>query len=107
MKNIFYVTWVGIRKVDNRLNMILKGDKSCNFSITIFRFNGISPVFLKDSLIVFFLNTCKQILVIRAKNSSFDNSQSLSYIVLLVILKWEYFKAWKHTTSKSWSKCVM
>lgn len=59
MKNISYVTWVGIRKVDGRLNTILKGDKSCNFSMTISRFNGMSPVFLKDFLIVFFLNICK------------------------------------------------
>lgn len=73
VKNISCVTQVSRKIVDNKLDIVLKGNRSCNFYIIIIRLNDISLVFLKDSLIVFFWNTCKQILVIRAKNSSFKN----------------------------------
>lgn len=74
MKNISCVTQVSRKVVDNKLDTVFKGNRSYNFYIIIFRLNDISLVFLKDSLIVFFWNACKQILIIRAKNSSFKNS---------------------------------
>lgn len=64
MKNISCVTQVSIKKVDSRLNMILKSDRSCNFYMTISKLNSMSPVFLKNFLVVFFLNAYKQILII-------------------------------------------
>lgn len=73
VKNISCVTQVRKKAVDNKLDIVLKGNRSCNFYIIIFRLNDISLVFLKDSLIVFFWNTCKQILIIGAKNPSFKN----------------------------------
>lgn len=67
IKNVFQVTWLGVKRVDNRLDTIVE-------SIIISRLNIIIPIFLKDFLIVLFLNTYKQILVIWAKNSNFENS---------------------------------
>lgn len=59
--------------VENSLDIVFVDNSSYNFYITIFKLNNISFVFLKNSLIVFFLNVYKQILVIWAKNSSFEN----------------------------------
>ena len=73
VKNVSCVTQVGVQRVDGRLSLVFEDDRSCNFCIIISGLNGMSPVFLKDSLIVFFLNACKQIVVIRTKNSSFEN----------------------------------
>ena len=74
MKSISCVTSVGIWGVDGKSIALFEGNKSCNFYMTISWLNSMSPVGLKNSLIVFFLNACEQIVVIQAKNSSFENS---------------------------------
>lgn len=68
VKNVSQVSWFGVKGVRSRLSSVFKGIKSCGFGIMISGLNNINRVFLKDSWIVFFLNTCKQILVIWAKN---------------------------------------
>lgn len=73
IKNVFRVTQIGVWEVNNRLGLVFESNKFYNFCITIFELNSISPVFLKNSLIVFFLNTYKWIVIIWAKNSSFQN----------------------------------
>lgn len=60
MKNIFYVIQGGIWKVDSRLAITFEDNKSCNFYITISRLNDMSFVYLKDFLIIFFLNNCSK-----------------------------------------------
>lgn len=74
LKNVSCVIQVGIRGVNSRLGSVFEDDSFCNFYITISELNSMSPVFLKDSLIIFFLNACKRIVIIQAKNSSFENS---------------------------------
>lgn len=64
LKNVSYETQFGICRVENRLGIEFADNGFYNFCITIFRLNSISFVFLKDFLIIFFLNICKQILVI-------------------------------------------
>lgn len=59
IKNISCINRVSIKRVDSRLSVVLEGNKSCNFYMIIFRLNNMSFIFLKDSLIVFILNTYK------------------------------------------------
>lgn len=57
MKNISRITRVNIKGIDGRLGAIFEGNRSYNFCIIISELNSISLIFLKDSLIKFFLNT--------------------------------------------------